>query len=253
LGEIELNTHFKIIIPLYNVEKWVRACIRSIKRQDYENYQCIIIDDMSTDESAKIIREELEGCENFIFVKNEVKKYALRNIYEAIELSNPSEEDVIVTVDGDDWLANNEVLKKLNGVYKKEKCLLTYGSYAEYPSGKKGKFSKQIPSSITKEGSHRENPWMSSHLRTFKHKLWNKIEREDLLDPNGNFYEMSGDIAHIFPMLEMAGPRAKYIDDILYIYNVSNPINDHKVDHKKQLYLESLIRNSPLYNLWEEE
>ena len=253
MGEIELNTHFKIIIPLYNVEKWVRACIRSIKRQDYENYQCIIIDDMSTDNSAKIIREELEGCENFIFVKNEVKKYALRNIYEAIELSNPSEEDVIVTVDGDDWLASNEVLKKLNGVYKEEKCLLTYGSYAEYPSGKKGKFSREIPASIEKERSYRKNQWSASHLRTFKYDLWKRIKKEDLLDSDNNFYEMAWDLAFMFPMLEMSGNKNKYIDDILYVYNVSNPINDHKVNHRKQLYSESLIRNKEPYNLIEEE
>jgi len=244
-----MNTHFKIIIPLYNVENWIKACIRSVKRQDYDNYQCVVVDDISTDDSANIVREEIGDDERFLFVKNEEKKYALKNIYEAIDLSSPSGGDVIVTLDGDDWLYDTEVLKKLNHVYRREKCLLTYGSYAEYPSGKKGKFSRKIPDSIIKEGTYRKNQWSASHLRTFKHDLWKRIKKEDLLDSDGNFYEMAWDLAFMFPMLEMAGSKSQYIDDILYVYNVSNPINDHKVNHGKQLYFESLIRDKEPYDL----
>ena len=50
-----MDNHFKIIVPLYNVEKWIKRCLRSIKLQTYKNFECIIIDDISTDNSVSII------------------------------------------------------------------------------------------------------------------------------------------------------------------------------------------------------
>ena len=40
--------HFKIIIPMYNVEKWVQTTIKSILAQTHGDYEVIIVDDIST-------------------------------------------------------------------------------------------------------------------------------------------------------------------------------------------------------------
>lgn len=52
----------------------------------------------------------------------------------------------------------------------------------------------------------------------------------------------------MFPMLEMAGHRSKFVSDILYIYNVANPINDSKVNIQLQQGLEKLIRAKRKYS-----
>ena len=57
-----------IIIPVYNVEKYIEKCLYSIKRQTYSNYEIIIVDDGSKDNSLKI-------CEKF---KNENKSIILK-------------------------------------------------------------------------------------------------------------------------------------------------------------------------------
>lgn len=237
-----MNNHFKIIIPFYNVEEWIKICIRSVKAQNYENFHCILVDDLSTDKSAKIVEEEIKNDSRFTFIKNTEKAYALKNIYDAINFSNPNDEDIIVTLDGDDWFANANVLNLLSDTYNEKGCWITYGSYAEYPSGKKGKFAKQIPQQVIDSQTYRQREWCSSHLRTFKYRLWKSIKKEDLLDNEGNFYQMAWDLAFMFPMLEMAGTRSEYIKDILYVYNMSNPLNDHKVDNTKQVRLEREIR-----------
>ena len=242
-----MSNHFKIIVPFYNAEEWIKVCIRSVKLQNYKNFQCILVDDISTDNSAEIAEQEIANDDRFVLVRNTEKAYALKNIYDAIALSEPHEEDIIVTLDGDDWLANKDVLSKLNSVYAQNSCWLTYGSYAEYPEGVRGKFAKKIPQHIIRSSAFRQHEWCSSHLRTFKHHLWGKIKREDLLDAEGNFYRMAWDLAFMFPMLEMCGNKSHFIKDIMYVYNMANPLNDHKIDNSYQRKLEVEIRNKQRY------
>ncbi|HBY69962.1 MAG TPA: hypothetical protein DEG69_20780, partial [Flavobacteriaceae bacterium] len=164
------------------------------------NFQCILIDDLSDDNTEEIVKKEISGDRRFTFIRPSEKAYALKNINDGIAYSNPGSEDIIVTLDGDDWFANKHVLRTLNNVYLKNDCWITYGSYAEYPSGKRGKFAKQIDQSFIENKTLRQKPWMSSHLRTFKAKLWNQIKHKDLLDSEGKFYRMTWDLAFMFPM-----------------------------------------------------
>ena len=153
-----------------------------------------------------------------------------------------------MTLDGDDWLANKEVLSIVNNTYKEKDCWMTYGSYAEYPSKTRGKFAKQIPQHIVESNSYRNSEWCSSHLRTFRYHLWNNINKEDLVNTKTkNFVKAAWDLAFMFPMLEMSGNRAVYIKDILYIYNRQNPLNEDKVDHSVQLNEEMMIRKKKKY------
>lgn len=43
-----------IVIPVYNAEKKLKACIKSIVKQTYKNFKCILVDDGSKDKSGKI-------------------------------------------------------------------------------------------------------------------------------------------------------------------------------------------------------
>jgi hypothetical protein len=85
-------------------------------------------------------------------------------------------------------------------------------------------------------------------MRTWKAWLWNKIEDGDLKDSDGNYYSVAGDLSFMWPMIEMAGlDHFKFIPDILYVYNESNPINDHKVDLSKVRNIHNLISNKTPY------
>ena len=108
------NNHFKIITPMYNVEDWIALTIKTVLAQDYNDYEWILVDDMSTDNTAKIVREEIGNDPRFTFVEVQEKAFALKNIYDGIALSSPEPEDVIVTLDGDDWLSRKDVLTVLD-------------------------------------------------------------------------------------------------------------------------------------------
>jgi glycosyltransferase involved in cell wall biosynthesis len=247
------DIHFKIIVPMYNVEKWVRKNIESVKQQNYANFECIIIDDISEDKSVEIVRDLIDSDERFKLVVNKNKKYALQNIYEGIELSNPADHDVIITLDGDDWLHGIDVFEKLNDIYKAEDCYLTYGEFANSSNLRSGIIvpngaAHPFPPLVIKNNCFRSYTWMSSHLRTFKYGLWKNIKKEDLLDQSGQFYRMAWDVAFMMPMLEMAASRQYCVPEVIYIYNNENPINDSKVDPTLQLSLDREIRSKSPYS-----
>lgn len=243
-----MDNKFIIISPLYNVSEWVSFCIRSVKSQKYKNYSHYLIDDLSTDDSAEIITQETGEDPRFCLVKNSTKKQALKNVQDTLLEAAPNDDDIIVILDGDDWLAGSNVLEYLNEIYNKEECWMTYGSYVEYPSNQRGVFAQQIPQEVIDSNSYRESQWMSSHLRTFRYKLWKHLDPEDLLySRSGKHFRAAWDLAIVYPLLEMCGEKAKYIEDILYVYNRDNPLNEDKLDHPMQLAEEAEVRQKIKY------
>ena len=57
-----------VIVPVYNVEKYLNKCINSLLLQDYENVEIILIDDGSTDNSGKLIDRLVQGDARVIVV-----------------------------------------------------------------------------------------------------------------------------------------------------------------------------------------
>lgn len=228
------STHFKIIIPSYNSEMWISKTIQSIKEQEYENFECYIVDDISTDKTAEVVEREIGEDNRFIFIKNEKKKYALKNIYDTTKLSKPDEEDVIVLLDGDDWLSNRSVLQHLNFHYLTGKCSMTFGSFVRFPDGLLGPESSEYSAETINNNSFRQDQWRASHLKTYKLYLWNSINKEDFLNDDGLFYENCYDQAIMLPMLEMSGENIKFIPEIMCVYNVGNPNAVNKTKVNKQ-------------------
>ena len=243
---------FKIIVPAYNAEGFAKRCIDSIKQQEYQNFQCVVVDDASTDTTSKEFMEAIGDDKRFTLVHNSQNVGALENIFNGIAQMNPALEDVIVNLDGDDRFSHPHVLDIIRDTYASTGCWLTYGSYEENNGNTmptRGQFCQQeVPTEIIDQSSFRESPWMTSALRTFKYKLWKEIEEKDLKNNEGKFYEAAWDLAYMYPMLEMAGRRIEYIPDILYVYN-QHPNNDHRVSEKRtrQLSYEREIRQKSKY------
>lgn len=239
-----IDTHFTIIIPAYNCEKWVKWNLDSAIKQNYNNYDIVYIDDCSTDSTLEIANQvKQESKKDFKIVSNESNKKALYNLYTHIH--NSRDNTVIVTLDGDDAFAGVDVLSKLDSLYSAGDCWMTVGSYMQ--NDNYTVVCPEVSEDYWKQNI-RKIPWSFSHLRTFRKELFMKIDKNDLLDEDGEFFKCTFDRAMMYPMVEMSGKeKIKLVNDVLYIYNRMNPISVDRVHRYDQLRIEQVISNKTPY------
>lgn len=238
----------KIVSCFWNVGEYITKCIDSVMNQEFKNFEMYLVDDMSNDNTIDIIKNKIKDDNRFKLIINTEKKYKLKNIDDLlIDESLFDDEDIIVELDGDDWLENTNVLSLINNKYENNKNLwITNGSFV-YSDGRFGFSSKVNPYTV------RTDTFLFSHLRTWKVHLWRSIEQKSFLDENGEYFKSAGDAAYSFPMVEMAGENHyEYIPNILYVYNEQNPYNDHKPGSSsgsayEQYRCSNIIRNLPKY------
>ncbi len=233
-----------IVTTLYNAEDYIDKCISSIKNQSYSDFLCYITDDISTDSSIDSAKKAINGDNRFILLKNKVKAYQPGN-YDYVIRHNKviHDEDIIVELDGDDWFPDKDVLKRIIYTYNDSNIWIANGSFI-YSDGRDG-FSRPQ----TEFANLRSGIFTASHIRTWKAKLWRKIQGQDL-KCGDKYWPVAGDLSFMFPMLEMAGEsRYKFMDDINYVYNEESPLNDHKVNLSKVQSVAAQIRSMPPYKL----
>ena len=240
-----MNNKFTIVMPFWNASKWVDKSIKSVMLQDYDNFNCIVSDDCSTDNSYDICNDLVRNDERFILNKNFTNLGPLGNAYEAATTHNPSHDknDIIVILDGDDFLYSKKTLSILNEHYNNFDCWMTYGSYINLSDKKVGKFSTPVNPLVIKDNLYRDTGWCTSHLRSYKLGLLQKINKNDIMDDNGHYFKAAGDLALMFPLLEMSRERAHFVKDVLYIWNDLNELNEHKDKRELQVECERHIRS----------
>ena len=113
-----------IILPIYNKEKELKQCIKSILNQTYTNLEIILVNDGSKDSSKDI-------CERFLEKDNRIKLINKKN--EGVELARitgleNANGNYITFVDPDDWIPNNAVELLVKAI-KRENTDVSFGKY----------------------------------------------------------------------------------------------------------------------------
>jgi glycosyltransferase involved in cell wall biosynthesis len=101
-----------IIVPVYNVEKYLRRCIDSILAQTFTDYECILIDDGSPDNCPAICDEYVVKDDRIVVVHQQNKGTAFARDA-GIKTANA---EFLVFVDSDDWLEPDALAQ----LYKKQ-------------------------------------------------------------------------------------------------------------------------------------
>lgn len=175
-----MNTLVSIIVPAYNVERYIQQCLESIKAQTYQNIEVIIIDDGSKDQTRYICDEFSESDKRFkVLHKINEGISAARNL--GVETASGT---YITFVDADDYIKENHIESLVNMI-KKYAADLSITSHMQVKSGEK----------VTENQVN--SPTILNRKQVFQHLynndmyggyLWNKLFKAEIIRENNIFF-----------------------------------------------------------------
>lgn len=122
-----------IIVPIYNVDQYLDQCLRSIYNQSYSNWECILVDDGSSDRSGSICDDWHEVDKRFICIhQNNQGVSAARNTG-----LKSAKGDFIVFIDSDDYVSSNYILNLKQEIKCNDIDLVVGGFFKIYNDGRK--------------------------------------------------------------------------------------------------------------------
>ncbi|HYK02178.1 MAG TPA: glycosyltransferase family A protein [Thermoanaerobaculia bacterium] len=236
---------FRIITNCGPAEAYIARCIASVQEQTVRDWTCTITIDPCGDATYDRAVIAAAGDPRFHIRVNEERRWAMHNLVSGIGRSGAGEEDVIVTLDGDDRFATPRALQVIGDTYRRSDCWMTYGSWVaegvdeSWPVHTRGSW-EGYPDGTS---DFRSGMWLGTAVRTFRKWLWDLVDDADLRDEDGEYYRIVEDQACMIPMLEMATTRrARHIADILLVYNRANPQAVGRVMHGEMLATTERIR-----------
>lgn len=150
-------------------------------------------------------------------------------------------EDVVVWLDGDDWLARGDACLQVAAMHE-DGAWVTWGSF-EYADGRPG-FAEALRPGF----AVRQHPWVTTHLKTFRAGLVQRLRAEDVTWPHGA--QVPWDMVVMFACIEMAGPRIRFCPDVLSVYNFASS-NEFRNGASEERRIEQVIRARKPYDILE--
>ena len=117
-----------VIVPVYNLETYIRQCLESVLNQTYQNLELIVVDDGSSDASAAV-------CQEMAAADNRLK--VIENMHDCQATARntgvrQADGDYIIFLDGDDFWADNRALERLVKRLERTHAEVLNFSYVKY-------------------------------------------------------------------------------------------------------------------------
>lgn len=225
-----------IIIPVYNSQNYLEKCVNSLVNQKTKyNYQIILINDGSTDNSLKIIKN-FENKYDFVYVLNQENGGISVARNNGIRASSGK---YLGFIDNDDWVTEDYIEKLLDRAYSTNadivKC--NHINYSVIDDVILGIIRHKDASIVGNFGLN---------IMEFKGYVWGGVIKKELFDkirfPEGYWYE---DIMMRFILMRKS-QRYEHIDENLYFYAI------HKNNASKNLWKKSSLKSLEFYILLQE-
>lgn len=235
-----------IIVPVYNVSDYIERCIHSVISQTYPNIQCIIVDDVTPDDS-------IEKCKRFIAnydgpVKFKIVHHTINRGLSAARNTGTDEAtgDYIYYLDSDDDITPDCIEKLLYFAKEDETIQMVQGNYLMITDGdvKPGKSESCI---ISNNDDVREMFLIHRKLNEF---VWNKLFKRSFIVEN-NLYNKEGiineDLLWIFSVIKVL-EKAILCKDTTYHYrirkgSIATSTNSNKQGHSYFIIYDDILHN----------
>ena len=227
IADYESKTLISIIVPIYNVENYLRQCLDSIMNQTYQNFECLLINDGSPDNSADICREYVSKDSRFrYFEKKNGGVSSARNL--GIEHSKGQ---YITFIDSDDWV-DSDYVETLYGELIKENADIAVSTYKRFEMGdncwyvhafQRG-YDKKV---FTNKKLMDELLFLDGFDNSYRF-VCGKLVRKYLLD-NIAFNEMTtlGEDMEFWFKIYTVSDRVVYVNKETYNYRTDERISKH--------------------------
>ena len=211
-----------VIVPNYNSGIYIKKCLDSLLEQEYKVNEIIVVDDCSTDESTKIVKEYTEKNDNIILLENGKNMGVSYSRNKGIE---NAKSEYIMFCDSDDWYEKQATKRMMEKVEKDSADFVLAGYYITYKDGRKieVKYNNLNKIEIDKETAISYLPITSS----------SKLIKKSILEEHNIKYPEGIKNCEELPVIPVAGFYAKkvvYIDECLYNYfQRENSASNHEL------------------------
>ncbi|MCL2311643.1 MAG: glycosyltransferase [Firmicutes bacterium] len=217
-----------LVIPVYNVEKYLQRALESVENQTFKNFEAIIVNDGSTDNSLEIIKKFIKRNTNFILIDQKNKGLSgARN--KGIKASSGR---YIAFMDSDDFIEPTYLNDMYLAAIKSGSDIVCCNFYFYYESTKMKIFCpiNSIPGVYSGEKALKK---ITSCIGTFAF-VWNKLFRKSLFTTHKiEFYDMYFEDAATSPRLFFYANKVTFITNILYNYVMRDTSILHTMNAKK--------------------
>ena len=222
IADYESKALISIIVPIYDVENYLRQCLDSIVSQTYQNFECLLINDGSPDNSEDICREYVDKDSRFkYFDKENGGVSSARNL--GIERSGGA---YITFIDSDDWV-DSDYLEVLYNALIDENADISVSTYKRFHMAENCWYFHSFQRGYEKRVfTNQELIDEFIDLNTFDHSyvfVCGKLVRKDLLD-NIAFNEMTtlGEDMEFWLKLYLISNKIVYVNRDSYVYRIDN-------------------------------
>lgn len=200
-----------VIVPIYNVEKYLERCIESIRKQSYMHIEIILVDDGSSDGSSDICDKYIEKDDRISVVhKKNGGLGDARNV--GVEKAKGK---YILFIDSDDRIHEKLVEETVKEAEKNQADIVIFDYIGEEMNGKlSDRFTFDFPERKVINATEQKNLIMNSCSAVNKLILRETWLLTNLKFPVGKYYE---DLATI-PKLMAQAERVVYIKEVYYYY-----------------------------------
>ena len=223
-----INVKVSVIIPVYNVEKYIGKCLESVVNQTLEDIEIICVNDGSTDNSLRILEEYSLNDRriNIINKKNKGTSWARKTGL------NAANGEFIAFIDSDDWVESDTLEKMYENAIQNNSdiVMLDFRFYNEvndeYSDWPDYNIAKYFDEDVDFNNFIFDHKSIKIHLLNLSHTAWSKLYRAEFLSMYDDFYlgmdiSLGEDVPFHVQVL-LRAHRISYCNYKLYNYRTSN-------------------------------
>lgn len=198
-----------VIIPIYNVERYLQRCLSSLEEQSYKNIEVLMVDDGSTDGCGEIAKAFAERDKRFIYLyQHNAGQGSARNTG-----MQHSTGEYYCFVDSDDYVSPYYVEYLLKGLHSAKADIAVCKVERFFDSGRRCKHK------ITNnECSKSETTDIKNYLLNASFSIWNKIYKRQLFDGLSFPAKMKFEDFALIPQVYARAKKIVSISETLYYY-----------------------------------